>query len=521
MKHKDIPILLYFDVGNYSTDNFAVLLSEFEKQMNYLRKNDFAAISISELGDFVEGKKELPEKSVAIAFINFGKGFLKAIPILQKNDFKAELFVATELVGEESLTWDEINGIKNQGFKIGCAGKKYDEINYADGADEAVTEAKKLIENKLGIEINDFIYKNTDINQEVIKKIKPSFLNTVSGRELNNNGFLTRYDLSRRLITKDCYLGKFIKILNPPTVSFCMIARNEEQLVESCLNSIKAISDEIIVVDTGSNDRTKEICSKFDAKIIDFTWSDDFSEARNTYLKNAKGDWILTLDADEFIDRESLVFIKKLSEMDFDALTFEVRTYSNNENDLNWKQPDEPKKIGEKNYTGYIPLPRVRFFRNFKGYYYKNAVHETIDDSLERKKAKVGDVDIIIHHCEDIKGHEEIKKKQIIYVEYSKKRIEENPNDVKAYCDIALVKFKFLDEFEEAEQNLLKALEINPNYARAYFLLGELYVLQKKFADATALYEKILLISNDEKENENAKANIARIKQFLLSQPIA
>src|SRR3989338_18010 len=188
MKHKDIPILLYFDVGNYSTDNFAVLLSEFEKQMNYLRKNDFAAISISELGDFVEGKKKLPEKSVAIAFINFGKGFLKAIPILQKNDFKAELFVATELVGEESLTWDEINGIKNQGFKIGCAGKKYDEINYGDGADEAVTEAKKLIENKLGIEINDFIYKNTDINQEVIKKIKPSFLNTVSGRELNNNG---------------------------------------------------------------------------------------------------------------------------------------------------------------------------------------------------------------------------------------------------------------------------------------------------------------------------------------------
>ncbi len=513
MKRKDIPILLYFDISNYAKDNFTVQLSDFEKQMNYLKKNNYATVSIRDIGDFIEGKKELPENSVAIAFINFGKGFLKAIPILQKNDFKAELFLATDLIGGDGLSWEEMGMIKNQGFEIGCVGKKYGEIEDVD----SIIESKKLIEGKLGVEINDFASKNINVDKKATEKIKQIFSNAVSGRELSNNRFSTKLDLSRRRITKDCYLGKFIKLLNPPTISFCIIAKNEEKMIEKCLTSIKNIADEIIVVDTGSTDETKKICEKFDAKIIDLEWNDDFSEARNACLKEAKGDWILTLDADEFIDFESMVFIKKLSEMDFDAFTFEVRTYSNNENDLNWNLLNEPKKIDENVYAGYIPLPCVRFFRNFKGYYYKNPVHETIDDSLEKKKAKVGNVDIAIYHCESLKGADEIKRKQIVYMEYSKKRIRENPNDVKAYCDIALVKFKFLGEYEEAEEYLLKAQKISPNHIRTYFLLGELYVIKKKFADAAKLYEKIIAISKDEKEKENAKTNLARIRQFLLS----
>ena len=81
-----------------------------------------------------------------------------------------------------------------------------------------------------------------------------------------------------------------------------MITKNEEKYLEQCLNSIKDIVNEIIIIDTGSIDKTKDIVKKFNAKIFDFKWSDDFSEARNESLKHATKDWILVLDAVEIIE---------------------------------------------------------------------------------------------------------------------------------------------------------------------------------------------------------------------------
>ena len=86
-------------------------------------------------------------------------------------------------------------------------------------------------------------------------------------------------------------------------ISLCMIVKDEEQHLENCLNSIKELADEIIIVDTGSKDKTKEIAGKFTNKVYDFKWNDDFSEARNFSLSKATKDWILVLDADENRDR--------------------------------------------------------------------------------------------------------------------------------------------------------------------------------------------------------------------------
>ena len=104
------------------------------------------------------------------------------------------------------------------------------------------------------------------------------------------------------------------------TISLCMITKNEEKFLELCLNSVKSIVDEIIIVDTGSTDKTKEIAKKFNAKIIDFKWIDDFSAAKNESLKHATRDWVLVLDADEVIEKKDLDKIKNAienSEKDF------------------------------------------------------------------------------------------------------------------------------------------------------------------------------------------------------------
>jgi tetratricopeptide (TPR) repeat protein len=82
-------------------------------------------------------------------------------------------------------------------------------------------------------------------------------------------------------------------------LSFCIIVKNEAELLPQCLDSVRPVVDEMIVVDTGSTDRTCEIAASYGARVHEFAWCDDFAAARNASLQYAQGDWILVLDADE------------------------------------------------------------------------------------------------------------------------------------------------------------------------------------------------------------------------------
>lgn len=108
------------------------------------------------------------------------------------------------------------------------------------------------------------------------------------------------------------------------TISLCMIVKNEEDCLKRCLDSLKGIVDEMIVVDTGSTDRTKEIAKECGARVEDFTWTGDFSEARNYAFSKANCDYIYSADADEELDednRERFMQLKKdLSELDIDIV---------------------------------------------------------------------------------------------------------------------------------------------------------------------------------------------------------
>ena len=68
---------------------------------------------------------------------------------------------------------------------------------------------------------------------------------------------------------------------NSPTISACLIVKDESSVLQRCLSSLKGVADEIVVVDTGSTDNTKEMASKYTEKVFDFEWCDDFSAARN------------------------------------------------------------------------------------------------------------------------------------------------------------------------------------------------------------------------------------------------
>ena len=84
-------------------------------------------------------------------------------------------------------------------------------------------------------------------------------------------------------------------------LSACMIVRNEERHLPACLEALKPLVDEIVIVDTGSQDRTKDIARSYQARLFDFPWSDSFAAARNEALSHARGEWILQIDADEIV----------------------------------------------------------------------------------------------------------------------------------------------------------------------------------------------------------------------------
>jgi glycosyltransferase involved in cell wall biosynthesis len=112
-------------------------------------------------------------------------------------------------------------------------------------------------------------------------------------------------------------------------LSLVMIVKNEESALPECLESVKGLVDEMIIVDTGSTDRTVEIAEQYGAQVIDFPWTGSFSEARNVSLEHATGDWVLMLDADERLLPEQHAAIRsKLAESYREGFVFVEYNYT-------------------------------------------------------------------------------------------------------------------------------------------------------------------------------------------------
>lgn len=108
------------------------------------------------------------------------------------------------------------------------------------------------------------------------------------------------------------------------TISLCMIVKNEQDTLPRCLESVKDLADEIIIVDTGSTDNTCEMADKYTKKVLHFTWIDDFAAARNFSFSNASMDYILWLDADDVLlpqDQTKLLQLKKSLDNSIDSIT--------------------------------------------------------------------------------------------------------------------------------------------------------------------------------------------------------
>jgi glycosyltransferase involved in cell wall biosynthesis len=153
--------------------------------------------------------------------------------------------------------------------------------------------------------------------------------------------------------------------MNNMSISLCMIVKDEESVLTRCLESVKGVVDEIIIVDTGSTDNTKRIAQQYTNKIYDFKWVNDFSAARNESLKYATGNWILVLDADEYFD-----------EKDAQTLRSTLQKSEPNENTVYSISVLSFLGKQRQSVTGEAVVPRI--FPNRMGIHYTRPIHEQL-----------------------------------------------------------------------------------------------------------------------------------------------
>ena len=221
-----------------------------------------------------------------------------------------------------------------------------------------------------------------------------------------------------------------------PTLSLCMIVKDEEKFLPTCLESAKDQVDEIIIVDTGSSDRTVEIARKYGAKIYHHPWENSFSKARNYSLKYATCDWIMILDADEVVDKKDAHKLKDVIK-------------DNDVNVINLPVFYKPK--GGKDLS---VSSSERIFKNHLGFYYEGIVHNCLKYSGTDKN-----VNIRLNHYGYHDGEELMEKKFKRTSTLLKEQIRNDPENPVPHHYLAI---SYLDRkmHEECIQEALETIRL-------------------------------------------------------------
>jgi len=299
--------------------------------------------------------------------------------------------------------------------------------------------------------------------------------------------------------------------IKSPLLSVCMIVRNEESFLNDCLKSVEGIADQIIVLDTGSTDKTKEIAGRFNVEIYDFEWCDDFSSARNASISYARGEWILWLDADERLQQQSRELLRNILVNEEIPVIYKIhiRNYIRGEN-------------------GFKQSNAHRLFTNHRGIRFSGKIHEQVSPSAAQLGAEERDSCVVLdHHGYALEEKDQNKKNQRNR-KLLKKYVRDNPDNAYAHYTLAqhfamtgearLAKASYtkaydlnqfssdmmasllntmsensikLKEFDNARDCIKKSIEMFPQQVGGYYLMYKIANLYKNIPESLLWLEKV------------------------------
>ena len=286
-----------------------------------------------------------------------------------------------------------------------------------------------------------------------------------------------------------------------PALSLCMIVKDEEDCLARCLLSAIPVVDEIVIVDTGSKDRTKEIAKAFGAKVYDFEWTDDFSEARNLSLSKATGEWILVLDADETISPLDYDRFTKIVKNNADhpmAYSITTRNYAKPIYVIGWTCNDG-QYADEEGGTGWYPSAKVRLFTNDSRIRFENPVHEFVESSLKVNGIKIRKSDIPVHHHGPLDRGKYMAKGDKYY-RLGIKKLEEKGDDLEPLIELAVQAGGEFGKYEEAVDLWKRVLKIDPRNIKALVNMGSAYLVLEKYESARTSSKMAIALNPDLKE---------------------
>ncbi|MBB6215739.1 glycosyltransferase involved in cell wall biosynthesis [Anaerosolibacter carboniphilus] len=295
------------------------------------------------------------------------------------------------------------------------------------------------------------------------------------------------------------------------TISLCMIVKNEEKVLARCLDSMNEIADEIIIVDTGSEDRTKEIAKRYTDKIYDFEWIDDFAAARNFAFNKASMEYILWTDADDMLlekDRQKFLQLKEALSPTIDCVTMNINltfdqygkvTHSIRSNRLvkrscnfKWVGPvHEYLEMGGTIYNSDIGVTHKRVHhdvnRNIRIYEQRLKNNESFSSR---------DLYYYANELLDHQRHQEAAEYYNKFLDTGKGWFEDNVAACGKLADIHII----LNNWDDAMKHNLQSFKYDVPRAEACCRMGFLFLNKNMFKQAAFWYKVATLL---EKPTEN------------------
>ncbi|MBM5719932.1 tetratricopeptide repeat-containing glycosyltransferase family 2 protein [Listeria ivanovii] len=286
-----------------------------------------------------------------------------------------------------------------------------------------------------------------------------------------------------------------------PLISICMIVKNEAHILRQSLASFRKFTEEIIIVDTGSTDETKKIAKEFTDFVYDFEWTGNFSDARNFAATKATGKWIMAIDADECLEEESYLKLKKQLKLQNESIYMaQIISFTGEK--------------GRVTTTNHMP----RIYKNDGTICFRGVIHEQLE-AVDKHSIEAGIADVKIYHYGYMSEIVEKQGKSNRNLRLLEKEVKNNKDSGFVHFNIGQ-EMNRLGKKEEALKEFSEAFRLRDDNQYIWaklsaYHIADLLEQEKRYEESLAIIEEARIIWPNVPEFPLKKANILYLSHQL------